>query len=50
MRAALAGFFVSSGGFPGMKRISTSKELENQKDNVNVTLCCLYDCIAFDVG
>ncbi len=50
MRAALAGFFVSSGGLPGMKRISTSKELENQKDNVNVTLCCLYDCIAFDVG
>ena len=25
------------------------KGLQNQKDNVNVTLFCLYDCIAFDV-
>jgi hypothetical protein len=31
-RGVLTGLFFSSGGLPGMKRISKSKESENQKD------------------
>jgi hypothetical protein len=49
IRGVLAGFFLSSGGLLGMKMISKVKEFENQKDNVNVTVCCFYDCIAFDI-
>jgi hypothetical protein len=50
VNGVFAGLFFSSGSLPGIKKISKSKECENQKDNLNVTLFCLYDCIAFDVS
>jgi hypothetical protein len=49
VKGVFAGLFVSSGGLPEMKRVSKPEGSQNQKDNVNVTLFCLYDCIAFDV-
>ena len=49
VKSVFAGLFVSSGGLPGMNKNAKSKKFENQKDNVNVTLFCLYDCIAFNV-
>jgi len=41
--------WISESKSPKIKRIPKSKGSQNQKDNVNVTLFCLYDCIAFDV-
>jgi hypothetical protein len=49
MGCVLGGLLASTGDLFGLKWISESKGSQNQKDNVNVTLFYLYDCIAFDV-